>query len=90
MDENRLLTLIVVRFSQDSEVLQLALVCRDAYRACEFAVDAANNRRLGVKFQQLREHTGGDTTREAQAEQDARDFEFWATHVAADWDFSDD
>ena len=59
------------------------------FKIAEALWDAANNRKLGDKLQLLREHTGADSIREQQAEDDARDFEFWATHIATDWDFSD-
>jgi len=89
MDEDQLLTLLVVRFSNDPEVLQLSITCRAANRICSQAADAANNRNLSKRLAQLREHTGGDTTAEWRAEDDAKDFEFWSTHIASDWDFSD-
>jgi len=89
MDEDEILTRLVVSFSEDQEVVQLAVASRKTSRICALAVEAALHRGLCRWLALLAQHTGGSTTAEWRAEDDAKDFEFWTTHVAADWDFSD-
>jgi len=89
MDEDEILTLLVVSYSEDKEVVQLAVTSRTTSRICAPVVEAAHHRGLCRRLSVLAQHTGGSTTAEWRAEDDARDFEFWTTHVAADWDFSD-
>jgi len=89
MDEDTLLTLLVVSFSCDEEVLRLSVASRSTGVICAPVAEAANHRNLCRRLAVLREHTGGNSTAEWRAEDDARDFEFWATHVGSDWDFSD-
>ena len=86
MDADTLLTLLVVSFSCDQEVLRLSVASRSTGEICAPAAEAANHRNL---CRRLAVHTGGNSTAEWRAEDDARDFEFWATHVGSDWDFSD-
>ena len=90
MDENALLTRLVVSFSVDAEAITISQLCRSAYRIAAGAADAANNRKISERLAVLREHSGGDTEAEARAERDSAEFEYWIRRVANDWDFSDD
>ena len=89
MDVDRLLTLIVISFSEDTETVAISTLCRNAHRAAEQAADAAINRGVLKRLALPREHTGGNSTQEVRAAQDAEDFRFWSEHIAVDWEFSD-
>jgi len=89
MDADRLLTQLVVSYSEDSEVMAIASLGRGAYAAAKQAVDAAVHRGICRRLALLREHTGGNSTQEVRAAQDAEDFRFWSEHIAVDWDWSD-
>ena len=89
MDADTLLTLLVVSFSCDQEVLRLSVASRSTGEICAPAAEAANHRNLCRWFAGPRDHTGGNSTVEWRAEDDARDVECWATHVGSEWDFSD-
>jgi len=90
MDENTLLTGIVVSYSADDEVIIISQLCRSAYRIAFRSAEVANNRNIFARLDDLRDLSGGDTEAEVRAERDSADFEYWIRHVASDWDFSDD
>ena len=90
MDENTLLTGIVVSYSADDEVIIISQLCRSAYRIAFRSAEVANNRKIFARLDDLRDLSGGDTEAEVRAERDSADFEYWIRHVASDWDFSDD
>jgi len=72
MDADILLTLFVVSFCCDQEVLRLSEVSRFTSVICAPAGETANHRNLCRWFAGPRDHTGGNSTVEWRAEDGAR------------------
>ena len=89
MDAERTFTLAVVAYLQDSDVLEFVTVCKTTFAILEHHRDAVNTAKLSVLLRLLAEHTGGESTAEVRALQDAEDHEYWLRHMACDWDLSD-
>jgi len=89
MDAERALTLIIISFLVDNDIVQFATVCGVTFVIAEPYRDIANTRRLLAQLRLLAEITGGETTSEVRAAEDAAGHAYFLTHIATDWDLSD-
>jgi len=90
MDVERVPALRLVDFLDEDSIMAFSSVGRTTIRIVFPFREAIVARALRSLINLLREHTGGDTTAEWRAEDDAIEAEFFWRSMASDWDWDDD
>ena len=84
VDAARTFAMAVVVYPKDCDILEVATVCKTAFRSTSDCRDVANSWKLSVQLRLLTESTGAEALAEEKKLDTAEDLDYSYRHVAAD------